>query len=467
MTATLTILSFYLFTSILPVFQSTNKCFLTITSHEEDFSKKLYLKSFIGTTSTLIDSAIFENDSFCFSGSLPQTGYYRVLFNDTNYCDIILVPSEVAEFNLKGQNLNEGLTVIRSVENSLLWKLKEKKSQVNKVIKNLIIEASYLEKESPSYKTLLNIKDSIENSFDEFSRKLIKENPSTFFASTTNGLFLPIPSDTLEYTIRYRNNLFAFQKDHFFDNINFSDPNIVRTTLLPNRYMKYLESYTEYSEEGFKNAVDLILSKASSNDQVYDLTLQFLMDLFGQVGPELIFEYIVEKYYLNNSCNDINLNSSELEKKTMRYRSLMIDQVVPLVSINDTSGAQQSLKETLNVSKVTILFFWSSHCGFCQQELILLKELYSQFHKKGLGIYAISLDQNKGEWKSAIINNNLNWINVSELKGWESESAREFMVNKTPTTYLLDQNGRILAKNIKGESLKGSVISFLKSSKHK
>ncbi len=84
-----------------------------------------------------------------------------------------------------------------------------------------------------------------------------------------------------------------------------------------------------------------------------------------------------------------------------------------------------NLKEIYSNKKLTLIYFWSSHCSFCLESTLPLLETYRVYHTKGLEIIGISLDENKAEWEKYINENKLTWLNYNELKGWESNVARK------------------------------------------
>lgn len=424
-------------------------------------SATIYLSSFYGIKATLIDSTVLnKKGSFKFNPPAPYpTGFYRLHFNDTNYTDIILTPKEKVIFYSGTGNLRKDIAVENSLENRLLQETINYRANIGKEIKKIIIDASYLDKKDSLYNVLLLRKDSLNRAFDDFLKEQIEKHPGTYFALTSAGLVTPSLSDFPDLADKYQNNERLFLKEHFFDDIDFSNPGLMRTTLLPNRYMKYFESYVDYDEAGFKHAVDLILSKAEKNPAVYELSLEYLLELFNKVGPEVIAEYIIENYYLKNSCVDFQNDS--LMAKINRYKSLVPGAVAPDVILPDTSGKLIPLSEVAAAGKATIVFFWSSHCGFCEQVQPVLKELYRKYKSKGLQIYSISLDENEQEWKAAVGRYEGDWINVTELKGWNTAAARAYMINRTPTIYILDKWRKIVAKNVQEKDIEEQVKKLL------
>ena len=104
--------------------------------------------------------------------------------------------------------------------------------------------------------------------------------------------------------------------------------------------------------------------------------------------------------------------------------------------------------------KIKIIDFWASWCGPCRLNNPALKEIYEEFHGKGLEIIGVSLDEEKEDWEFAIEKDGLSWVNVSSLKGWDCEVARLYNVKGVPALFVLDENNNIIATGLRDEQLK-------------
>ena len=116
-----------------------------------------------------------------------------------------------------------------------------------------------------------------------------------------------------------------------------------------------------------------------------------------------------------------------------------------------------SLLEEVKKNKVTIIDFWASWCGPCRQEMPFMLTLYNDLKERGLGIIGISLDQDKDDWQTATQKLGISWPQMSDLKGWDNAIARHFNVTSIPHTIVVDQQGKILARDLRGEKLKAFV----------
>ncbi len=122
------------------------------------------------------------------------------------------------------------------------------------------------------------------------------------------------------------------------------------------------------------------------------------------------------------------------------------------VAMSSPEGKMISLDPTQN--KYTLVQFWESGNVLCSEEnCYYYLPAYEKYKEKGFEIYAISLDRNKEDWVQGITDNDLPWIHMSDLKGWDSPICIECNITKVPTSFLLDQDGNIIEEDLKAEEL--------------
>lgn len=132
-------------------------------------------------------------------------------------------------------------------------------------------------------------------------------------------------------------------------------------------------------------------------------------------------------------------------------RKTAIGTVAPDFTMNDPQG--KSIQLSSLRGKVVMIDFWASWCTPCRQENPNVVKVYQQYHDKGFEILGVSLDRTKEDWEKAIKDDQLNWLHVSDLQYWQNNAARLYMVNSIPQTYLLDKEGKIIAKGLRSQEL--------------
>jgi peroxiredoxin len=147
-------------------------------------------------------------------------------------------------------------------------------------------------------------------------------------------------------------------------------------------------------------------------------------------------------------------------KKTEKPQ-IKIGDIAPDFSAPNPEGKTISLNEIKG--KVTIIDFWASWCGPCRNENPNVVKMYNKYHDKGLEIIGVSLDREgqKDRWEKAIADDELNWHHVSNLKFWQDPIAQLYSIRSIPATYILDQDGKIVATNLRGQDLENKVAELL------
>lgn len=125
-------------------------------------------------------------------------------------------------------------------------------------------------------------------------------------------------------------------------------------------------------------------------------------------------------------------------------------------------GEPVSLMGEVAKNKITVIDFWASWCGRCRKEIPFMLEMYGKYKDKGLGFISISLDEDIDAWKAATQQMNIPWTQMSDLKGWENAIVKYFYVTNLPHNIIIDQQGKILKRDLHGQKLEDFVTNELK-----
>ena len=152
----------------------------------------------------------------------------------------------------------------------------------------------------------------------------------------------------------------------------------------------------------------------------------------------------------------IEIEQEHKERKIIEAK-LSIGNYAPDITLNSIDNKQYSISQFKG--KNLLIQFWSSSCKPCRNINSQLNHLYSKLKKHNTEIYSISIDDNYQDWMYSSKQDNIKWINVSDLMGWNSPVVKIYNIQGVPTNFLIDTNGIIIAKNISINELKNKLIS--------
>ncbi|MGB2143127.1 MAG: redoxin domain-containing protein [Flavobacteriaceae bacterium] len=203
----------------------------------------------------------------------------------------------------------------------------------------------------------------------------------------------------------------------------------------------------------------------TNNDS--DFSLFVLEGLTSQKGFDIelasnAFKNIEASIKTKNESNQLITDRirQKIESNPNRPK-IKIGMQAPDFTAPDPQGKQITLSEI--IGKVTIVDFWASWCKPCRIENPNLVKLYDKYHSKGLEIISVSLERGnqKAFWIEAIKKDQLNWYNVSNLKFWQDPIAQAYSVNSIPATFILDENGTVVAERLRGAELEATIKNLL------
>lgn len=245
-----------------------------------------------------------------------------------------------------------------------------------------------------------------------------------------------------------------------------------------NNVMDEFDNETEKIYSHYKDASEqldetLMKKYEEEYDAVSEKQQEYFMSFIKNNPDNVVAHYVL---YRNNYMFELDELKDFVKNVDTKTKSYFLDkindkiEVLQRVAIGnkyvdftmaDVDGNMVSLSELVGKSKLLLVDFWASWCGPCRAENPHVVETYNKYHEQGFDVLGVSLDQNKESWIKAIEDDNLTWKHLSDLQGWNNEASKLYGVNSIPSNVLLDSNGIIVAKNLRGEDLVDKVNELL------
>ncbi len=227
------------------------------------------------------------------------------------------------------------------------------------------------------------------------------------------------------------------------------------------------------SIDDFKNTI----VDGSKEQLLYENLLNDSVDIkdVARKHPKSIAAlYIFYRYYsYKMSPSDIRSTIALFDKslQTSTYAKAMYDLAKTISEVDTdkqapefiafTSNNEEVHPLTLAKRKYLLIDFWASWCPPCRKENPNLVKTYAEFKNKGFSIISISLDSSVELWKKAISKDNLEWTQLIDRKAWNGDGIKKYGIRLIPSNFLIDSNGKIIAKNLKGENLRNVLLYFI------
>ncbi len=148
-----------------------------------------------------------------------------------------------------------------------------------------------------------------------------------------------------------------------------------------------------------------------------------------------------------------------MEERIVRFRAVALGAVAPALAGPAPDGTTIALADLRG--RYVLVDFWASWCGPCRAENRHYLELRRQYGAAGFEIFAVSVDENASAWKAAIAKDGATWRQLSDLRGWKTPLAARYNVSALPASFLLDLEGRIIAKDVRGQQLDAVLAARL------
>jgi thiol-disulfide isomerase/thioredoxin len=429
----------------------------------------LRLAYHVGAQQYVRDSLVTDSGGRCnFTGAdrlppgvymivLPGNTFFEFLVGDDQHFDIGCdVKNPGATLSFRGSDENQ-----RFLEYQKKWKVLQEEA-VN--LSAGLRDSSLPGKEAAIRKEKLAAQ---EKRMKEYLHQTAESNKGTLLGAIARSIippepFVPIlPPGTTNRDSVGRLLSYIHYKDHFFDNIDLSQPGLIRSPILGGRLEQFFRQVVIQMPDSIIREADRLLAKSSVNDDVFQYVAVWIMNRYASseiMGHDAVVVYMADKVYLAGKAPWATKEYlAELEKRVGRLRSNLIGQKAPELLMNSFAGHYVSLYDV--DAEYTIVYFWEPDCGHCKVATPLMRDYYKANRDKGIEIFAVCTSHDREKWEKYIVDNGLSWIN-----GWDPERMSRFdylyNVDSTPLIYILDREKKIIAKRLAAEDVSSFIEAY-------
>lgn len=424
------------------------------------------------------DTKIYVNDTiklgpdgqgqFIGNKDLHQ-GLYVLYLGEKAYVDILIGADQ--NFSVKTNNSdiynNLQISGAEESENFLKYQnfLRLQTNEKNDIDKE-IQKADSLQKPS-----LLKKIEAIDNKVSTFLSVESEKHPDTMysiFLKSSERIYPPeisLDKKTPGYDSIAWFHYYNFNRDHYFDNIDFSDERILFTPLIQPKLDSYFNKILIQSPDSVTPQAFKLLKRSKSSLLVYQYLSQFLLNNSLQskiMGMDAVFVSIADSVYLNGKASWADTTTmKKVAEEAYLIRPNIIGKIAPEIVLENADGEFESLHQLQGL--YTVLIFWEPGCGHCKKEIPeLYEKVYSKYLNYNIDYFAVNIGDNKKDWTD--------FINTHQLIGWhhvwdttnQSRFRFKYNVKTTPLIYLLDKDKKIIAKKIDYPTLIKLLDSLLK-----
>ncbi|MFW5658762.1 MAG: redoxin family protein [Bacteroidota bacterium] len=405
-----------------------------------------------------------EKASFEMSGKVPEAGVYVLNYEAQAGLEVILGEDDLVTFEAEADNIfGTARFESKSPRNADYHQFQLQLARYQQVIQqnNQKMQQAQQERNQQLMQELQQQNQQVFQQQGQFVTDYL-EKPGVLGKTAT--VFQYEPYDPNKHQM-YSDDK-AYYIEGFMSTADFEDPQLAYIPVTSNKFQSYGQTLLMQfgvSHEEFSSAVDRYIKQTPEDSKLRKLLLYAAVNAAAnsRQHPSQLDIYVQYAKRFTEEFPDDPF-TDKVSGDVKKYGKTMIGSQAPEIVQPDPDGNERKLSDVKG--KVILLDFWASWCGPCRRENPRVVKLYEQYKEKGFEIFSVSLDKDKAKWLQAIQADKLMWDNhVSDLKGWQNAAAQNYGVSSIPFTLLLDEEGRIIAKNVRGPALDQKLKELLGS----
>jgi hypothetical protein len=427
-------------------------------------NSKVYLGYHYGKVKAVADSVILDgNSTGIFKGKDKLSGgiYFIVSPKKEILFELLIDKQQHFSISADSVRLPSSIVFTGSPENTSFLEYTAFMNSHGKSLADLQTQLSQAKSKTDS--TLIRgkmkkLNEEVKNKRDDLENK----DPNSLLAILLRALKEPVipqipklPNGRPDSTFAYR-----YYKDHYWDNISFTDDRLIRTPIFEPKLDRYYKDLVSPESDSIDREIDYMLLYSRTNKDMFKFLLVYFTQKYinpEYMGQDAVFIHLFEKF----------INTGQADFFTEKYRKFVDDRAYSIMAnligqpaanleMTDTSGKIRSLYEI--PANFVLVCFWDPTCSHCKETIPKVDSIYqAKWKYEGVQIFAVMVDGGQENWRNFIRAHNLgDWINVYQTTGQHDEVATAgrpdyrqlYDVYQTPVLYLLDKEKRIVAKKL-------------------
>lgn len=426
--------------------------------------KVCYLGYPYGPKKYLADTAEINSEGkFVFEGNKPLDGGLYFIYSpapESLYFDLIVAEPE---FSIETDTLDviTNMKTKGTLENEVFFNFQKfmRGKQIAGSELNEKLKSATDQEEKDKLTEQLKVLD---GEVKSYRSNLIEKYPQTFavtFIKSTIPVEVPEAPKDESGNVVDQNFAYLYYKQHYFDNIDFSDSRMLRTPNFHGKVEDYLEKMTVKHPDSIVASAHTIIEKSRANDKIFQYCVVNLTSKYETsniMGMDAVFVDLADSYYLSGDAfwADSAL-TTKISDRVARLKPNLLGKQAPKMVLVDTLMKPTSLYSLK--SDYFVLYFYDPDCGHCKKKTPALKELYdSKLKALGVEVVATNIKKEVDPWKKYVREQDLNWVNLADPQV-RSNFRYEYNLETTPIIYILDSDKKIIAKKLDVEQIEGFI----------
>lgn len=392
-------------------------------------------------------------------------GMYLLLFKPENSIFQFLMPEEDQEFSIQCDTKDIGAVVVEGDDdNKTFFAYMDFLKEMRKEADPLRVLVDSLKKEDlPTAEYQAKI-DALDEKVKRRRNEIVESKPNTVTAQLLrSNIEVDVPAFEGDKAEDIAMMKYKYYKQHYFDNINFSYPSLVRTPYYHNRIHTYLDKLVVNHPDSIKKEIDYIISLVKDNEDAYRYTLSSILNKYAKnkfIGMDAIYVHMIDTYYSQGTADWVDEeNLLKMQENANNLRPILIGKVFPNITVYKEDLTPVRINNVK--SDYTMVIFWAPDCGHCKKSMPKIVDFYEKYKDKGLKVVSVCT---KGGEKLA---NCWEYIEEKGMEGFintgdKYQKYRRYVyVPSTPKIFLLDDNKEILIKDMPADELPNIMDKIL------